>query len=159
MAEIDQSKKSRPRLDMTPMVDLAFLLLTFFMLTTVFSKPYVLPIRMPEDDKKAKPPEVSATRVVTIILAGDDKIFWYKGQEGTLEETDYSVAGIRQVLIDHNKSIDDMMVFIKPSDESRFKNVVDILDEMSINSIERFVVVDPTPSEIALVQTKLKQYE
>jgi biopolymer transport protein ExbD len=154
MADIKTNHRS-PSINMTPMVDLAFLLLTFFILTTTFYKPYVMNILMPEDDPKAQPPQVNYKRVVTLILGANDKIYWYKGSENAVEVTDYSSGGIRQVLLQLNGSIKGMVVFIKPSDESRYQNLVDILDEMTIIGISRYYLADITFNDINLVKTKL----
>lgn len=72
-----------------------------------------------------------------------------------IEQTDYSSDGVRQVLIRLNKSIAGMVVFIKPTEESRYQNLVDILDEMTIGGIKRYFLDEITPDEINLVKTKL----
>jgi biopolymer transport protein ExbD len=154
MADIKTNHKS-PSINMTPMVDLAFLLLTFFILTTTFYKPFVMDVRMPEDAPEAERREVNYKKVVTLILGADDKIYYYKGHETAVEETDYSSAGIRHVLIRLDKSIKGMVVLIKPSEESRYQNLVDILDEMTISGVSRYYLVDITPGDNDLVKTKL----
>src|ERR1044071_8368435 len=135
MADIKVNSKA-PSINMTPMVDLAFLLLTFFILTTTFYKPYVMEILMPVDKTDNQP--VNHKKVVTLILGSNDKIYWYKGFETNVAMTDYSSTGIRKVLLELNKSIKGMVVLIKPSDESRYQNLVDILDEMAISEITRY---------------------
>src|SRR5512145_1040608 len=100
-----RSKRHSTHIDMTPMVDLACLLLTFFMLTTAFSKAKVMDIVLPEPPKKdkvEKQPEVDTTRALNIILAGDDKVYWYNGlpkANTVLHQTDFSDDGIRKVLL------------------------------------------------------------
>src|SRR6187402_3498809 len=75
-----RSKKLSTRIDMTPMVDLAFLLLTFFILTTTLQKPYALQIEKPlEPNEKVKQPEVQERDVITFLLDKTDQLFWYKG--------------------------------------------------------------------------------
>ncbi|MEI9921942.1 MAG: biopolymer transporter ExbD [Bacteroidota bacterium] len=153
MAEINQSTGRRAiKIDMTPMVDLAFLLLTFFMLTTTLLDRTVMEIRVPEEDPKSNPPPINQKKVVTLILGGDDKIYWYKGMETAINETDYSDSGIRKVLMELNASIKDIRVFIKPLDESKCENVVDILDEVMIVGVENYYLVDATKEEVALVK-------
>ncbi len=102
-----RAKKQSTRVDMTPLVDLAFLLLTFFVLTSTFSQPKVLRMIFPEklDDKNKdiKQPEVKDG--LTILLTGNDKIFWYRGAlnaKTVLEETDYTKKGLRKVLVENN---------------------------------------------------------
>jgi biopolymer transport protein ExbD len=151
-----RSKKSSTRIDMTPMVDLAFLLLTFFMLTTTFNKPQTMEIIMPEKPKEEEDqPLVNEKKVITLLLGKEDKIYWYQGiTDPAVEVTDFSKDGIRKVLLEHNAAIKDMMVLIKPSDESRYKNVVDILDEMNITNIKRYAIVDITTVDKGLIKKK-----
>ena len=94
-----RAKKSSTHIDMTPMVDLAFLLLTFFMLTTTFSKPKTIEITMPVKD--GEPQKVN--NALTVLLSDKDKVFYYYGEyktgETKLEQTDFSDNGIRKVLL------------------------------------------------------------
>lgn len=152
-----RSKKSSTKIDMTPMVDLAFLLLTFFMLTTTFNKPQTMEITMPEKVKKDDvQTEVNEKKVLTLILGKDDKVFWYKGiTDPQVEVTDFSQDGIRKVLLQQNAVTDKMIVLIKPSEESRYKNMVDILDEMNITNMQRYAIVKMTPTDEEMLKSKL----
>jgi biopolymer transport protein ExbD len=153
-----RSKKSSTRIDMTPMVDLAFLLLTFFILTTTLSKPQTMEINMPEKPKPDdKPPEVNEKKVLTVVLGANDKVYWYVGiTEPEAKRADFSKDGIRKVLLEKKSEIRDMIVLIKAMDESKYKNLVDILDEMTISSIQRYAIVDITPADKEIVkETKL----
>ena len=149
-----RSKKTSTRIDMTPMVDLAFLLLTFFVMTTTLNKPQTMEITMPEKPKNEdKPPVVNEKRVLTLVLGQDDKIYWYLGiTDPKVEVTDFSNKGVRTILMKENATIKDMVVLIKPSDESRYKNVVDILDEMNITNIGRYALVDITDVDKELIK-------
>ncbi len=150
-----RSKKSSTKIDMTPMVDLAFLLLTFFMLTTTFNKPQTMEITMPEKPKKdEKQPLVNDQKVLTLILGADSKIYWYIGiKEPKLEMTNFSKDGVRKVLQEKKRDIAGLIVLIKPTDESKYKNVVDILDEMNINDIKTYAMVDDaSPTEKDLIK-------
>ena len=149
-----QSKKMSTRIDMTPMVDLAFLLLTFFMLATTFNKPQTMEITMPDKPKEEdNQPLVNEKRVLNLLLAGDDKIYWYVGlSDPDAATTDYSSRGIREVLITQNGAIKDMVVLIKPTDKSTYQNLVDILDEMQITNISRYALVEPAPEDAAVVR-------
>lgn len=100
-----RAKKQSTHIDMTPMVDLAFLLLTFFMLTTTFGKPKTMEINMPVKDPNNKPNEVN--NALTFLLSGGDKVYWYYGElkpTTTLTPTDFSSNGIRKLLLDYNKN-------------------------------------------------------
>jgi len=170
MAELEQKqsgkkgkkkgrKKMSTRIDLTPMVDLGFLLVTFFMLTTTFSKPQTMEINMPVKPKEEVIEEeqnaVKASKALTLIIDGDNKIFWYQGlpgEENLPVETNFSADGIRKVLVEKNMTIAEMVVLIKPTDEANYKNVVDILDEMNISNIKRYALVDITPLDLELIK-------
>jgi biopolymer transport protein ExbD len=122
MAEIIQEEKQKggkkkpkhhgTHIDMTPMVDLMCLLITFFMLTTAFSKPKIMEIVLPEKIKKNENidrPKAQESRTINIILGPDNKIFYYMGKADDpktappLQATDFSPSGIRTLLLDRNK--------------------------------------------------------
>jgi biopolymer transport protein ExbD len=99
-----RAKKQSTHIDMTPMVDLAFLLLTFFMLTTTFGKPKTMEINMPVKPEN-EDTQTLVNNAVTILLSGDNKIYWYFGElkpETQLTPTDYSDEGLRKLLLDKN---------------------------------------------------------
>lgn len=177
MAELEQKqvgkkgkkkgrKKMSTRIDLTPMVDLGFLLVTFFMLTTTFSKPQTMEINLPVKPKDEVPEEqenaLKASKAFNILIDGENKIYWYLGLPHEplepLTETNFSADGIRKVLLEKNSSIKDMVVLIKPTNEANYKNVVDILDEMSISNIKRYALVDITIDDLEELQL-LKQGE
>lgn len=152
------SKKMSTRIDLTPMVDLGFLLVTFFMLTTTFSKPQTMEINMPVKDKtdpQEQGQDVKASKAMTIILGKEDKVFYYFGiQDPEVLTTGYDDQGIRKILIEKNREIRDMVCVIKPTDECNYKNFVDILDEMNIVGIKRYAVVDMTDLDRDLIKDK-----
>jgi biopolymer transport protein ExbD len=149
-----RSKKSSTRIDMTPMVDLAFLLLTFFILTTTLSKPQTMEITMPEKPKpEDKQPEVNEKKVLTLVLGANDKVYWYVGiTEPEAKKTDFSKDGVRKVLVEKKSEIRDLIVLIKAMDEAKYKNLVDILDEMTISNVQRYAIVDITPADKEIVR-------
>ncbi len=148
-----RSRKVSTRIDMTPMVDLAFLLLTFFVMTTSLMKGYVLPIEMPDKpDIKSRQPTVPEKDALTLILGKDDKVYWYMGlTDPELKKTDFSKDGIRKVLMEKKTQLPKLVVIIKASDESRFQNIIDVFDEMDICNIERYAMVDITTIDSQLV--------
>jgi biopolymer transport protein ExbD len=111
-----RAKKSSTHIDMTPMVDLAFLLLTFFMLTTTFSKPKAMDLTMPDKKKKDDPPDSMIVKnAITFLLGDKDRVFYYYGElkpETQLEEANYS-EGIRKVLLDYNKEAYDSVNILR----------------------------------------------
>jgi len=109
-----RSKKASTRVDLTPMVDLGFLLITFFMLATTLIKPQTLEINMPSNDKVDKKNEtkVAASKAITIILAKNNKVYYYFGDNDPKLnyipvpiQTDFSKNGIRKMLLDRNAPI------------------------------------------------------
>ncbi len=171
MAQIEESggggkgkkgkgKKHAPSVDMTPMVDLAFLLITFFMLTTTFSKPQTMQLNMPDKTDTKEKQESKASESLTLLLAKDDKVLWFQGlpEEAKLAETDYSSEGLRKLIMEktaqvgkNEKGENKIVIIIKPLDESKYKNVVDVLDEMNITVSQRYAIVDVIPVEEELV--------
>jgi biopolymer transport protein ExbD len=129
--EKKRAKKSSTRIDMTPMVDLAFLLLTFFVLTSTFSKPKVMEIPFPKEDPLNKNP-TKVNNAVTFILTENDGIYYYNGEfypEGNakgepptkLTKTTWGAEGIRKLLLDRNKRTIDA---IKALEEKRLKKEI-----------------------------------
>lgn len=170
MAEIQQqadsgkggkkrAKKMSTKIDMTPMVDLAFLLLTFFMLTTTFNKPNVMQITMPVKPKPGDPPqELKASDALTVLLGENNKIYYYDGllsdtDKPELKASSYDANGIRQVLLDHQRRNPKTVVLIKPDDKSNYKNMVDILDEMNITDQKKYALVDISKADTDLIQS------
>jgi biopolymer transport protein ExbD len=109
-----KAKKHAPHIDMTPMVDLMCLLITFFMLTTAFNKPKVMDITLPEPPKENDPaPRISASRTLNIVLGPNNRIFTYVGTVKEedyknlppLTESDYSATGIRKILLEKNATL------------------------------------------------------
>lgn len=133
-----RAKKQSTRVDMTPLVDLAFLLLTFFVLTSTFSKPKVLRMIFPEkleDNPNVKKPEVRDA--VTILVSGDDRLFYYTGQISNatkIEEIDYTKNGLRKLLKEKNfqllSDLQKLQVKLNETDEK---------DTAAVNQIDREV--------------------
>jgi len=163
-----RSKKSNPGVDLTAMVDLAFLLITFFMLTTTLSKPQSMPLAMPDKEKTDTDPDmkVPEDRMMTILIGKDNKILWYMGMLATprMEPTEakFGKDGIRKDILkntayakQHTEKADEgLIVNIKASDAASYKNLVDILDEMAINKVQLYAIGDITPEEITLLTDK-----
>ncbi len=147
-------KKTSTRIDMTPMVDLAFLLLTFFVMTTTLSKPQTMEISMPERvTEEDKQPEINEKNVLTLILGQDDRIYWYIGiTDPVVAQTDFSKDGVRKLLLEKKGQIPKLVVLVKASNESKYKNMVDLLDEMNICSISRYALVDITKVDLELIK-------
>ena len=205
MAEINQgggggkhkgkkrAKKMSTKIDFTPMVDLAFLLITFFMLTTTLAKPKTMELNLPDKDKPEDTSKVKASTALVLILSGNNRIFYYSGLADTahVAVTNFSPTnGVRKLLIERNsdqirkinilkqklqargfdkdekKNLEAYnaerkivqsgkntpVVLIKSDDKAKYKNLVDILDEMNICSIGKYALVNIDPVEKDMIK-------
>lgn len=174
MADIQNQNSKQPgvkkqkirstRIDLTPMVDLGFLLITFFVFTTSISKPTAMKINLPEN-KNVKDPTLTAEGKTINLIPGDhDQLFYYDGSNSNdIHVTEYSAAGVRAVLQQKKKAVqskygnaDETVVLIKPMPGCSYKNLVDVLDEMQINMIGTYVLMDiqqEEKSNVTLFQT------
>ncbi len=160
-----RSKKQSTRVDLTAMVDLAFLLITFFMLTTTLAKPQAMDIAMPDKDKTEEEQlEVADNRTMTILLGANNRLEWYMGQVTnplTPPQVDnFGRNGIRKALLEYSKKViaatgdpdKGLIVIIKPSDQSNYRNFVDILDEMKVSNITRYMVAEISDPDVGLLK-------
>ncbi len=186
MAELQQKegkggrgkpKKMSTRIDMTAMVDVAFLLLTFFILTTTMATPKQMEVVVPpKQDENVDPEEfikkVQEEKVLTVILGHKDKVHYYVGiTNPEIITTDFSDKGIRKVVYDHiytkalkyngyicggeiTKNCWDPIIVIKPHKTSRYKNIVDILDEMHITAARKYALTQLTPVDSVLLNNQ-----
>lgn len=169
-----RSKKQNSKVDLTAMVDLAFLLITFFMLTTSLSKPQSMSLAMPAKDKPndpvpPKPLPVDQRRTVTLILGENNKIKWYHGLldapevGGKPQDAGYGKDGIRKVLLDKVKSVPlvtgdpkkGLIVIIKPTKKSNYRNLVDVLDEMAICDVKVYAIVNDFSPEEKILENEM----
>lgn len=167
MAELDTSsgggkkggkvrtKKQATKVDLTAMVDLAFLLITFFMLTTSLSKPAAMEIAKPDKDAKDENRlELRESQTMTILLGKDDKIAWYMGEPGKSAPTIESFNDIRASLLKNKENVKkstgrDIVIIVKPTDASTYGNFVDIMDEIAITKTNiNAPAVDDDPNHI-----------
>lgn len=154
---VKKSKKLSTRVDLTPMVDLGFLLITFFIFTTTMSQPTAMKLFLPKDTEKPEEQnKVKESGALTLMLGNENNIFYYEGQlapDGSnFKSTNFKE--IRKIIIDKKRSTDpeDFVVVIKPSPESTYKNTVDMLDEMTINDVKRYALVDISEVEMQFVK-------
>ncbi|HLO70988.1 MAG TPA: biopolymer transporter ExbD [Flavipsychrobacter sp.] len=171
---VKKGKKLSTRIDLTPMVDLGFLLITFFMYTTTMSKPKTMEINMPYKDEKITEEEqtkIKASTVISVLLSKDHRIYYYEGigddptKPPQLNVTYFKPKdGIRDVLINKKKAIEELKasgalgakdqatIIIKPDVTSTYEDLVNMLDEMSINDIRVYAIVDITPVDKEFIQ-------
>ncbi|MBK9961140.1 MAG: biopolymer transporter ExbD [Saprospiraceae bacterium] len=169
-----RSKKMSTRVDLTAMVDLGFLLITFFMLATTFNRPKTMEVNKPTKDdnidKKDEPP-IKMSKTVSLMLGDNDKVYWYISPDEidantqlTLDSVDYSPTGLRKVIQRRQNEVqaqwgkkDDLFVMIKPLPKSKVKNTVDVLDEMTINGVTRYAILQPNDPIDSLVALQVGQ--
>ena len=148
---VKKAKKLSTRVDLTPMCDLGFLLITFFIFTTTISQPTAMHLGLPDD--KVKPEDqnkIKQSGALTILLGKDNDVFYYEGElapDGSNFKSS-NFKDIRNEIMRKKQQADtNLVVVIKPNDESNYKNFIDILDEMLINDVGRYAVVDILPVE------------
>ena len=154
-----QRKRLSTRVDLTPMVDLGFLLITFFIFTTTLMQPLVMKLNLPKDGTDT---ESGEKKTLNLVLADNNTIGYYMGADATqMQFTDYSSKGIRKQIQNAQERVSQefgdkaqLFTVIKPTPRSSYKNVVDALDEMLINSVTRYVLTDADEKEIGEVGNK-----
>jgi len=154
---VKKAKKQSTRVDLTPMVDLGFLLITFFIFTTTMSEPTAMRLYLPKDTEKPEEQnKAKESGALTLILGKNNKIFYYEGilspDGANFKSTNFKE--LRDVVITKKKSTkpEDFVVVIKPGPESKYVNTVDVLDEMTISDIKRYALVDIAESELQLLK-------
>jgi len=147
-----------PSIDMTPMVDLGFLLITFFIFTTTMSDKTTIKLYMPHE---GDPTPTGESKVLTVLLGKNNQVYAYEGgfekaaREQRVMSTSYNEAnGIGQRIREKQRQLiktkdgkESLLFLIKPTRQSTYKNVVDALDETTINGVKRYLLVEPSPEE------------
>lgn len=146
-------------IDMTPMVDLGFLLITFFIFTTTMTEKKGMSLIMP---KEGPPSDIAESKAMTIVLGQQNKVYAYEGnwqdalQHHAIMQTTYDEkTGLGNMIRQKQKQLrergikdnEGLMLLIKPMNHASYKNVVDALDETAINNIKRYAMVTPAEEE------------
>ena len=143
-------------IDMTPLVDLGFLLITFFIFTTSMAESKALKLIMPADDKSTT--KLGASTALTVMASGGDSLSYYAGEweeaveNGGVQTTTYDVKnGLGKIIRDKQKALGEkrsnLMLIIKPGDRSNYNNLIDLLDEVLINDVTKYVIIQLSPDE------------
>ncbi|MEO6963446.1 MAG: biopolymer transporter ExbD [Puia sp.] len=151
---VKKGKKLSTRVDLTPMCDLGFLLITFFIFTTTMSQPTAMRMFLPKDVKNPEEQnKVKNSAVITLMLGKDDKIYYYEGDDPT-KMLQTTFKKVRDIVLDKKRRTDpkDFVVVLKPTQDASYKNTVNILDEMTIDEVKRYAMVDITPVEYELIR-------
>jgi len=161
--------KHNLKIDMTPMVDLGFLLISFFVITTELSKPTAMDLFMPKESKV--PMELGELNALTVLLDKDNRAWCYHGRwedaviQHTIIKTGFSGNnGLRKNIIAKQQWLDNynkkegrngLMLVIKPGSGASYKNVVDVLDEVSINGVKKYAVVKMSEEEMGWLEMNI----
>lgn len=171
---VKRSKKLSTKVDLTPMVDLGFLLITFFMLATTMNKPKTMEVNKPvEDDKEdmADEPTIKMSKTLNLMLGDNNKVYWYvspdeieAGADIEMDSVDYSANGLRKIVKRRQDEVqqmwgnkEELFVMIKPLPGSKLRNTVDALDEMTINGVTKYAILPPRDQIDSLVALQVGQ--
>jgi len=163
-----RSKKLNAKVDLTAMVDLAFLLITFFMLTTSLSKPMAMDLAMPDKGESTK---IDEKRTMTVLIGANNNAKYYMGKlsENTPKDIVIGNRELRKELAVRKKEVaaytasigkpqQGMIVLVKPAKNSNYGNLVDVLDELAISDVPTYAITEIAPAEIAVLsKPKLRE--
>jgi biopolymer transport protein ExbD len=157
-----RSKKLSTRIDLTPMVDLGFLLITFFFVTTTWAKARAMDFKMPADGPSTL---VGKNATLSVVVCGNNKLFYYHGDlgealnAGAYGITGYGASGLREIIRNKQQAMDrsyaggrgEMNLIIKATPEASVQNIVSLLDEVRICAVGKYALVDLSAAEGELV--------
>lgn len=158
-----RTRKNLVKMDMTPMVDLGFLLISFFMFTTNFSKPNVVDLSLPATTQ-SKGNEIDLSNSITLILGEGNRVFYHQLDQKSLtpnllKEVSYDKFGLTNLIEKAKKAAKNPSIFtviIKPTDDANYKNFVDALDEMALTKSQHYGIADMREWETKIYDDKLK---
>ena len=151
---VKKGKKLSTRVDLTPMVDLGFLLITFFIFTTTMSQPTAMRLFLPKDTEKPEEQnKLKESAALTVMPSKANQVFYYEGLDPSKLQS-ASFKQIRDLILDKKRRTDpkDFVVVIKPTVDATYKNTVNILDEMTIDGVKRYAMVDISPVEYNFIK-------
>jgi biopolymer transport protein ExbD len=148
-----RAPKSSTRVDLTAMVDLGFLLITFFMLASVFQKPKAMEVNKPVPNDNGDQIAIKASKTLTLVAGKDDKVYCYSGADNEtrlkVDSLTFSRQALRERIIQRQQEVkarwgnqDELIVSLKFFPKSKYRNMVDLLDEMKICGVKRYAIVD-----------------
>jgi biopolymer transport protein ExbD len=157
-----KAKKHGVKVDMTPMVDLGFLLITFFIFTTSLAEPTVTKLAMPKQSPDIV--EVDRDKFLT-ILVDRQKVFIYEGDwqdafaKKRVMKSSYDMqAGIGNIIRQKQRRLaekDDLTIAIKPVSSASYQDVMNALDEMQLNDVKRYGIMPVSePEKVFLLSAK-----
>jgi biopolymer transport protein ExbD len=134
------------RIDMTPLVDVAFLLLTFFMLTTSMARPQTMEINLPPDPEVKV--EIAESNLLTLRVTDRGDIYWNSGIESPAK---IAFKDLRKFLAERNRENPKLVTLVKVAREGKYRMMVDIMDELNLAEITRFSLAPLTDADKELV--------
>ena len=145
---LGRAKKKRVgiRIDMTPMVDVAFLLLIFFMVTTVFRRPLAMEINMPEPDVKVEVPE---SNVMSIFIDHDETMFFKIGKS---ELTPITWPELEPTFLANAEVNPNLIILVKIHREARYEPMVDMMDTLEDANMQRFSLIPMNETDAAMLE-------
>lgn len=167
-AGVRRLSKHNLKIDMTPMVDLGFLLISFFVITTELTKPTAMDLAMTKD---GPPMDLSESAALTVLIDKENKIYYYEGKwdeamdDQRIKQTSLTGGNnLRSIIIEKQKKLDanptfkegrnGLMLLIKPGTEANYKTIIDVLDETTINMVKKYTVISQSKREIAWISQK-----
>lgn len=150
-------KEHSTRVDLTPMVDLGFLLITFFIFTTTLSDPTAMKLALPDDSQTVPPMKAAEEKTLHLILGANGTCWTYTGADLASTTATASLPEIRERIQSKRKDVirqygnaKEFIVLIKPTEQSRYEDIVNVLDEMTVNGVTRYVLMEPSEEERAV---------
>ncbi len=154
---VQQVKKRSTRVDLTPMVDLGFLLITFFIFTTSMQESKAMRLIMPNDQLAPLPSKHPAYKTITFLPGAGDSVFYYEGVDEkalqvVAEKACRDIINKKKQLLESlSHDGNDLLVLIKPTGEASYKSIINILDEMLINDVQHYMMLDPSNEELTSI--------
>jgi biopolymer transport protein ExbD len=162
-AGVRKTQKANLRLDLTPMVDLGFLLISFFLFTTTLAKPMAMHLAIPDDNNKDSS-VAPVNKTLNLLLGANNNVFYYEGDSlNQLKNIGAKATGLRDVIISKKIKLKNyfgndtsLIVLIKPTKDATYANVVNALDEMLINNVKMYLLMDASADETAQIIKNIK---
>jgi biopolymer transport protein ExbD len=148
-----RAPKSSTRVDLTAMVDLGFLLITFFMLASAFQKPKAMEVNKPAKEFTGDQDDIKVSKTLTLVAGKGDRVYCYTGTDSEtgfkVDSLSFSRQELRKRIIQRQQEVkaqwghqDELFVSLKFFPKSKYRNMVDLLDEMKICGVKRYAIVD-----------------
>jgi biopolymer transport protein ExbD len=146
VARRPKKRRRSPRVDMTPLVDVGFQLITFFMLTTTFSLPQVMEINLPPSESRA---EITEQSLLLLRVVEDGRVFWSFGTDPPRPIADEELRGF---LIERANANPNLIALVKVDRKSKYTHLVRVVDELNVAKITRFSLAPLVEQDVQLIE-------